>query len=43
MAFKPGEIKSDLESMDAAEKLGARIADLCRILGIEGHREGLAI
>ena len=43
MAFKPGEIKSDLESMEAAEKLGARIVDLCRTLGIEEHREGLAV
>lgn len=35
IAFEPGEIRGDLESMEAAGKLGGRILDLCHALGVD--------
>ncbi|MBN1812120.1 MAG: flavodoxin family protein [Anaerolineae bacterium] len=37
IAFEPGEIRDDLESMEAAKRLGARILDLCRALKADGQ------
>jgi len=37
IAFEPGEIRDDLESMEAAKRLGARILDLCRTLKVDGQ------
>jgi hypothetical protein len=33
IAFEPGEIRRDLESVEAAKQLGGRILDLCHTLG----------
>jgi len=45
IAFEPGEIRDDLESMEAAKRLGDRILDLYRTLKVDGQfvKEGLTI
>ena len=39
-AFEAGQIEDDVESMEAARKLGPRILDLCRRMAEEGSSAG---